>query len=966
MLSRSTRRSAIALIRCAKPNNSTGSNVLIRAKHTRANVNLNRRNITNSIPKPRQVAPGSNKLVNEKALDIEDSVIPTEEANDIVSDLETVAEAKDVNKRISGRSPILLGDFVEAFQNGQYSGVVVGQRSASGGRQVLTILLKNGKTREFSSTTIAHVVPRFIQNDVRLRNFSFDPSAGTMPNDTYPVADFSRRISEYQRTIQLRKGLGLKRLSDLHNVFRSMLVANSIVEDRDVSYYDTFSLETLAQWAFNTRTPSTEQLHATFLHLINDNVNFIPTINVRTSGLWMFRPKKETKLIQEITESVRSNDEAYTGFIRRAKQLVEFYQAHADPLLGTFSHASLDVAKASYNLTETDAKFINFIADWVKSPATGIHTPHEIFAPTILKGLGCYSDHLFVDRGLAMQFLKQIGMFKPWDNSMLIQNAGNLVDDYVWSDKATKMDETMERHANIFLQGQLDQSGFHARDPCDAIRHDFGDMPVYTIDDQAAKEIDDGISIERIPGSNGDDVWLHVHIADPSAYIPPTHELAKVMEQRGQTLYLPEQHFPILPSSLASEKFSLGSSAHTNSNGSQYALTFSARLNKAGDMQAWKLRPSLVKNVKKLYYSDVDEFILPHAADTVPSEPLVDFNKKFAHPTSIPPLHQASSSSSSSVTKECEQDLLDIFKLTSQHSRFRFDQGALNFVRPNPYVELEPQPLALPNIHFASPSLSYASTLPVVRVGLDNSSISPAKRMVAEAMIMGGRIASHYAQEHGVIIPHRTQTWPDNASNTDIELRQHMLNERDSSTGVIGLRNVLQYLGILPPASISTTSGLPHILMGIPNGYVKATSPLRRYLDIVTHWQLKAHLLKEPAPFTQDRLETVLIPRMEAREKQLSFLQQDCLQYWVIELMQRLMADSHGKELEWTCLVNTPNRASKSELGGATETARATIMELGLRARIQNLKTSLHTGDVVKTRVAKLDSFRGFVDLELV
>ncbi|KAG2223530.1 hypothetical protein INT45_000850 [Circinella minor] len=986
MLSRATQNSAITLSRCIR----LRSNVLLRTKHTRSTPNVklvnDKRYFTNTITKPRQIPQNKTlktttaSVNHNEVIQEEQDPIPVEETNDIVADLEALSESKDINnKKLSTQSMILLGDFVEIFHNGQYSGVVVGQRKSSGGRQVLTVLLRNGKTKDFSSTVVAHVVPKFIQSDTRLSKFKFDSSAESLPDD-YPIASFTRGVMDYQRTIQLRKGIQLKRFTQLYDQFTDKRTGNS-------HNTNNVSLDILTQFAFGPTVTEVER-HATFLYLMNDNIHFIPTTNVRQTGLWILRDKKETEIITQIIESVRSKNDDFNQFLKRAKQLVEFHKEHADPILGTISQSSLDKIYNSkeYGLSDTDAMFVNFIADWIKSPPTGIHTPHEIFAPTILKALGCYDDHLFVDRKLAMLFLKQVGMFKPWDNAKLIQNANNVIDDYIWSDKAKKMDQTMNLHSNLFLKGKLDKSGFYLRDPCDAIRHDFGDMPVYTIDDQAAKEIDDGISIERIPGS--DSMWLHVHIADPSAYIPPTHALAKVMEQRGQSLYLPESHHPILPNALASQKFSLGDTAHTvNSNGSQYALTFSCKLNKEdGNVQAWKLQPSLVKNVKKLYYNDVDQFLKPYATSTIPHEPLVNFDKKYEHPlqhtttttTAEDQQILSSSSKTSTVSKEFEQDLLDIFKLTSQHSQFRFQNGALNFVRPNPYVELEPQPLELPNIHFtpwssssssSSSSLlpNYASTLPTIRIGLDNSTVSPAKKMVAEAMILGGRIASHFAQEHGIDIPHRRQMWPsdETISNQDITQRLEMLNERNPNTGTIGLSNVIQYMGILPPVSMTTTPGLPHVLMGIPNGYVKATSPLRRYLDIVTHWQIKAHLLKQKAPFTRERLDQQLLPRMEIREKQLSFLQQDCLQFWVIELMNRFMGEGKGN-MEWTCLVNLPNMLARSELGGTMEVARVTILELGLKARIQNLKQSLQIGQVVNARIVKLDSFNGFVELELV
>ncbi|KAI8140469.1 hypothetical protein BJV82DRAFT_645721 [Fennellomyces sp. T-0311] len=875
---------------------------------------------------------------------------PEEESNDIVNDLEITSEAKDVNKRLLARPVVHLGDYVEIFQNGQYSGVVVGQRKASGGRQVLTVLLRNGKTKEFNSTTVAFIVPRFLQEDVRLSNFRFDPLAESMP-DNYPIPAFSRRVFDYQRTIQLRKGLGLKGLSKVYDHF--------IQQAKSTTDTVTVSIDDLAKVAYATAAPTSEQRHATFLYLIDDNIHYTPATDMSRTQQWTLRSVDAAEELSQIIESIRQRSSQYTKFLKIAKGVLDSYNSHADPVMGTVSPTSKLILDETRNVgfEPMYRKYINFIADWVKTPRTGIHSPHEVFAPTILKGLGAY-DNLFIDRLVAIQFLKQVGMLKPWDNITLFQNAA-AADDFFWSDKATKMDDTMQHHANIYLEGKLDQSDFYARDPCDAIRHDFGDMPVYTIDDSAAKEIDDGISIERIPGQ--DAAWIHIHIADPSAYIPPTHELAMVMQQRGQTLYLPERHYPILPTELSSNKFSLGSTAQTNSDGSQYALTFSARLDHQGDLHEWKVRPSLVKNIQKMYYNDVDAYLEPHAASTIPSEPLVDFSKKFAHPTSIP--ESPTASVNSTVTSESEQDLLDIFKLTQHHSKFRFQSGALNFVRASPYVDLDPQPLDIPSLRFTK--AEYPSTLPLIRVGLENSSASPAKRMVAEAMILGGRVASHYAQEHNVVIPHRTQTWPENATSSDIALRQQMLDDRNPQTGTIGLANVIPYMKLLPPASITSSVGLPHVLMGIPNGYVKATSPLRRYLDIVTHWQLKAHMLKQSAPFTKETLDS-LLPRLETQEKRLSFLQQDSLQFWVMEMMRRLIADSHGEDMEWTCIVNVPNQSSRSELGGTMETARVTILELGLKARVQKLNRTLQMGEVVKVRMVRLDQFHRHVDLELV
>ena len=48
--------------------------------------------------------------------------------------------------------------------------------------------------------------------------------------------------------------------------------------------------------------------------------------------------------------------------------------------------------------------------------------------------------------------------------------------------------------------------------------------------------------------------------------------------------------------------------------------------------------------------------------------------------------------------------------------------------------------------------------------------------------------------------------------------------------------------------SVCTTSGpLPHAGLGLP-GYVQATSPIRRYMDLLAHWQLKVRRCLAPQP----------------------------------------------------------------------------------------------------------------------
>jgi exoribonuclease R len=238
--------------------------------------------------------------------------------------------------------------------------------------------------------------------------------------------------------------------------------------------------------------------------------------------------------------------------------------------------------------------------------------------------------------------------------------------------------------------------------------------------------------------------------------------------------------------------------------------------------------------------------------------------------------------------------------------------------------------------------------------------------MVAETMIMGGRIASKFSHENNIHIPFRTQVWNPSASFADIKLREELLDCRSSNTGMIKMEDMVKYMSILPPSSVTTQPGLPHVVMGITDGYTRATSPLRRFLDVVVHWQLKSHLLgKKKSPFSLAHLNT-LSKQIETREKQISILQQRSIQFWVISLLDRMRVDGFTDTMEWNCIVSMPNRSGSTELGGAMEVATGTLLELGIRGRIIKLNRTLQTGEVVKVRVSGLDALLGRIDLELI
>jgi ribonuclease R len=85
-------------------------------------------------------------------------------------------------------------------------------------------------------------------------------------------------------------------------------------------------------------------------------------------------------------------------------------------------------------------------------------------------------------------------------------------------------------------------------------REDLRDQFIVTIDPDDARDFDDAVNVERIPGSG----WrLGVHIADVAAYVKPDSALDREAYKRGNSVYLPDRVIPMLPERLSNGVCSL-------------------------------------------------------------------------------------------------------------------------------------------------------------------------------------------------------------------------------------------------------------------------------------------------------------------------------------------------------------------------------------------------------------------------
>ena len=58
------------------------------------------------------------------------------------------------------------------------------------------------------------------------------------------------------------------------------------------------------------------------------------------------------------------------------------------------------------------------------------------------------------------------------------------------------------------------------------------------------------------------------------------------------------------------------------------------------------------------------------------------------------------------------------------------------------------------------------------------------------------------------------------------------------------------------PRSEMSMSPIRHASLGLES-YVQVTSPIRRYTDLLAHFQIKAHLQGEKLPFSREELQEI-------------------------------------------------------------------------------------------------------------
>ena len=149
-----------------------------------------------------------------------------------------------------------------------------------------------------------------------------------------------------------------------------------------------------------------------------------------------------------------------------------------------------------------------------------------------------------------------------------------------------------------FTPEELRQAQEMAAEPisCEG-REDITDELIFTIDGEGAKDLDDAVSLRRLPGGG---FRLGVHIADVSYYVRERTSLDRCVMQRGTSIYFTDKVVPMLPPALSNGACSL------NAGEDKYAISARISLDKEGNITDLKLSPTVIRSRVRGVYSEVN------------------------------------------------------------------------------------------------------------------------------------------------------------------------------------------------------------------------------------------------------------------------------------------------------------------------------------------------------------------------
>ncbi len=738
-----------------------------------------------------------------------------------------------------------------------------------------------------------------------------------------------------------------------------------------------------------TWIPSPAALLAVRKALSHNEFRFRSDIrNHRLTNVFAIRSKNDVQVVELVHEWIREYQEysalsanhasAATStqsrgaihvdmFLKKARRLIAHSRQYRDPshgTLGPIKTGKVPAAPASgipvtwgEPFSDADKHIINFLQAWVLtgqfSRMPGLHAA----CTYLLLATDCYGEDTshrgsIVDldihglsRSTGLVFLQELGVLSPYENR-------HIYDEYL-------MLPTVRLSRNLELlhtKAELTRRQPDFRDSMADFRRDWGSTNVYCIDDVGAHEIDDGISIQRA----GDHFWIHVHIANPTAFFDKSHTLSGLAAHMTESVYTPERAYPMLPTWATQGYFSLDRN--------RPVITFSTKIDTAGRVLERKIQHGIIRNVISISPSEV-ESLLGHQS-TLKMERLAVGGDVPSHSTR--PLTKLSS--------EQLEDLRDLFTVAKALWETRKAAGGIRFGSYEPSIRVfehpthagltwNPPSVDRTRLFHGDPTIEFTN---VITQGYIQITLAP-KNIVEEMMVLACQTAASWCAERQIPVMYRGTIEPPANANLSMDRIKQLVSSYLKRHEEPPLDLAMRY-GQSLGRSIAHSAPLPHKIIGVPS-YAKVTSPLRRFSDMITHWQIEAAIRYEAQtgkqfnatesavaregilPFSHRQMQDSIVT-LAPRERIISMTKRSSTQFWTCLALLRAFhygeAPLPGSFKFWV-------RAGADGIIGKGKWSLGNLTEYGLKARMvdqENMEPA-KTGDLWEVGLDSVDVFGG-------
>lgn len=612
--------------------------------------------------------------------------------------------------------------------------------------------------------------------------------------------------------------------------------------------------------------------------------------------------------------------------------------------------------RLSNKFTKDELMIIRFLIDWGTRDTLGKTPSFFSTGSMILRYMGMY-ENLPLDQSTSHVLLQELGIIPPWFNRASVQPAFPLPSHHV--------DPLTDR---LYLQASKSTSGFLMEDSMEGFRKDWGNLEVFCIDDAYAHEIDDGISLEEIDGSSST-FWVHIHIANPSAFLGPNSAMGQYAEHLAQSVYFPEKVYSLLPRRITQKHFSLANN--------RPCMTISAKMTTVGEIVDTQISHGILRNVTyvtpEVLQSELEPDRIPDIRDVevtvggeMPSKPI--------KPKS-PPL----TTSQKSTLRKLSELGLERRRRIHQESGLLMKALSLEAKITVYFGSMDDKP-SLYHL-FWGKSYRYEGD-PIIRYknqvllnSMENTEFL-SNQLVSDMMLIAGEVGALWCSKRNIPIPYRGTIERQDPVESPESFKKRVIDPAVKKDGYASVRDVRRH-GKLLGRNVRSVWPIKHRFLGL-EVYSQLTSPLRRYADLMSHWQIEAAIRHESRtgisligstdgsylPFSRPEVQR-FIDHISTREVVANQMNHMTMRLWTSQVLFRAF---HFKEAP---LPDTFQVECEYVTGYEDRKGIGIIKEFDIHCGfLENSVTrcagGIGQGDCWEVKITKIDCYRGDVLTEVV